>query len=73
MNLRKGMTVMVLAGKDKGKKGAIERVLPKTREVVIAGVNVAKRHIKPNRQYPSGGIIEVAMPLDQSNVKLTEE
>lgn len=73
MKLRKGMTVAVLVGKDRGKKGTVERVLSKTQEVVVSGVNMAKRHVKPNRQYPSGGIVEVAMPLHQSKVKPTEE
>ena len=68
--IRKGDEVVVITGKDKGKRGNIMRVMPDGR-VVISDVNMAKRHTKPNpgRGVP-GGIIEKEMSIDASNVML---
>jgi large subunit ribosomal protein L24 len=68
--IRKGDEVVVIAGKDKGKRGNIVRVMPDGR-VVVSDVNMVKRHTKPNpgRGVP-GGIIEKEMPVDASNVML---
>ena len=68
--IRKGDEVVVIAGKDKGKRGNIMRVMPNGR-VVVSDVNMVKRHTKPNpgRGVP-GGIIEKEMPVDASNVML---
>jgi large subunit ribosomal protein L24 len=68
--IRKGDDVVVIAGKDKGKRGSVLRVLPDGR-LVVADVNMVKRHTKPNpnRGVP-GGIIEKEMPIDGSNVML---
>ncbi len=68
MLVRKGDTVEVLAGKDKGKRGAVERVIIADHKLVVAGINLMKRHMKPSNKYPSGGIVEMAFPIDQSNV-----
>ncbi len=74
MELKKGNTVLILTGKDRGKQGTIEKVLRKEQKVVVGGLNIAKRHLKPSRQYPSGGIIEIPQPLNQSKVKvITDE
>ncbi len=70
MNLRKGDTVVMLAGKDRGKRGSIDRITKDGKKVVIAGLNLVKRHVKPSSKYPSGGIIEMAMPIDRSNIML---
>lgn len=72
MAVRRGDKVLLLAGKDKGKEGTIERVLPGRHQVVVGGLNLAKRHFKPgrNQKYSAGGIVEVAMPIDWSNVKV---
>jgi len=70
MKIRKGDTVVVLAGKDKGKQGEVVRALPASNKVIVEGVNVAKRHQKPTRSMQQGGIIDKAMPLDASNVAL---
>lgn len=72
MATRRGDTVFILAGKDRGKQGVVERVFPTKRQLVVAGINVAKKHVKPNRQYPAGGIVEIAMPIDVSNAKVIE-
>ena len=68
--IRKGDDVIVIAGKDKGKRGSVLRVLPDGR-LVVSDVNMVKRHTKPNpnRGVP-GGIIEKEMPIDQSNIML---
>ena len=72
MKIRKGDTVKVIAGKDKGKTGTILTVLKTTNQVIIEGVNVAKRHQKNRRTRSQGQIIEKSMPLDASNVALLE-
>ena len=68
--IRKGDEVVVIAGKDKGKRGSVQRVMPDGR-VVVSDVNMVKRHTKPNpgRGVP-GGIIEKEMSIDASNVML---
>lgn len=69
MRLKKGDTVMIMAGKDKGKKGKIIRVAPDKGKIVIEGLNVAKRHQRPTRNFP-GGIVDKARPLFASKVML---
>lgn len=71
IHVRKDDNVVVLTGKDAGKKGKVLEVLPVKRKVLVDGVNVAKRHMKPRPpRFPQGGRIEKAMPLDASNVQL---
>jgi large subunit ribosomal protein L24 len=68
--IRKGDEVYVLCGRDRGKQGAVMRVYPNNR-VVVEGVNLVKRHTKPNPQMGvPGGIIEKEAPMDVSNVAL---
>jgi large subunit ribosomal protein L24 len=69
--LRKGDKVVVLAGKDKGKKGEITRVMPKDNKAVVAGVNVSIRHTRQS-QSSQGGRIAKEMPIDLSNLALTD-
>lgn len=73
MKLRKGDTVVVIAGKDKGKQGEIITVLPKENKVIVAGVNIAKRHMKARSQTQQAGIIEKDLPIDASNVMLVHK
>lgn len=70
MKLKKGDTVLVIIGKDKGRKGKIEKIFPKTREVVVNGVNISKRHTKKRDEKNPGGIIEITKPLAVSKVAL---
>jgi len=70
MKLRKGDTVVVIAGKDKGKQGVISSVLPKENKVIVAGVNTAKRHTKATQANQKAEIILKDMPVDASNVML---
>jgi large subunit ribosomal protein L24 len=68
--IRKGDDVVVIAGRDKGKRGSVLRVMPDGR-VVVADINMVKRHTKPNpNRGITGGIIEKEMPLDPSNIML---
>ncbi len=71
IRIRKGDEIVVLAGKDRGKRGKVQEVRTKDRSVVVAGVNLAKRHTKadPNRQI-KGGIIEQPVPLALGKVML---
>jgi len=69
LKLKKGDTIIVLAGKDKGKKGKIIRSIPDKEKVVVEGINIAKRHQKPTQKFP-GGIIEKAIPMHISKVML---
>lgn len=70
MKIRKGDTVIVRTGKDKGKTGTVSEVLPRLNKVVVDGINIVKRHTKPSSQNPRGGILEEAKPIDVSNVGL---
>jgi large subunit ribosomal protein L24 len=72
MKIKKGDTVKVIAGKDKGKTGTILMTLKDTDQVVIEGINVAKRHTKNKRTRSQGQIIEKSMPIHVSNVGLME-
>ena len=70
MKIRKGDTVQVLAGNDKGKTGEVLEVIPKDSKVVVKGVNVRKKHIKPRKQGEEGGIIPVECAIDSSKVNV---
>ncbi len=63
MSIKKGDTVVVLSGKDKGKKGAVLEVMPKDGKVIVEKVNVASRHTKPRKQGEQGGIIKKEIPM----------
>ena len=67
MKLKKGDKVVITTGKDKGKTGEITTVLPKENKVIVAGINMAKRHTKPT-QESAGGIVSKEMPIHVSNV-----
>ncbi|MGE5421869.1 MAG: 50S ribosomal protein L24 [Ignavibacteriales bacterium] len=68
LSIKKGDTVMVVTGKDKGKKGKILKVMPETGRVVIEGVNKVKKHQKPTRAMPQGGILRIEASINASNV-----
>ncbi len=68
MKVKKGDNVIVLSGKDKGKKGKVVKSMPKLEKVVVEGINIRKRHIKPRRQGEKGQIIERPAPIHVSNV-----
>lgn len=71
MKVKKGDTVVVIAGKDKGKRGEVLRSIPADWRVVVQGVNVVKRHTRPAAGQP-GGIVEKEAPIHVSNVMLVD-
>lgn len=70
MHVKKGDTVLVLSGKDKGKEGKVIEALPKKAKVVVEGVNKVKRHTKPSQSNPQGGIITKEAAMSSSKVML---
>ena len=69
MTIKKGDSVLIISGKDKGKQGEVIRVIPATNRVVVAGVNIRKHHLKPSKTQPRGGIVELPGTIHRSNVK----
>lgn len=70
LSIKKEDTVLVIAGKEKGKRGRVLSVKPLESHVIIEKVNIIKRHMKPNRKFTQGGIIDREAPLHISNVML---
>ncbi len=73
MKIKVNDQVKILAGKDKGKTGTVIKTLRNKDKVVVDGINIAKRHQKPNNANENGGIIEFPAPIHVSNVKKIEE
>ena len=72
MKIRKGDKVQVISGAYKGTVADVTRVLPKENKVVVEGVNVVKKHVKPNQAQPEGKIVEKEAPIHVSNVALVD-
>ena len=70
MKIKKGDTVRVLTGKDRGKEGVVMRAIPSQDKVIVDGVNVSKRHTRATRATTQGGIIDKDMPVPVSNVAI---
>lgn len=70
MKIKKGDSVVVIAGKDKGKTGTVAQTLPRTDQVIVEGVNIATKHQKNRRMRSQGQIIEIERPVHVSNVAL---
>ena len=70
MKIRKNDQVLIISGKDKGKKGKIVAVLRKRNKIVVEGINIVKKHMKPKNEGQKGQIIDMPSPLDVSKVKL---
>ena len=68
--IKKGDTVLVVKGKDKGKKGKVIKVIPKEARIIVEGVNLVKKHLKPKRVGEKGKIVEIPAPLSWANVRL---
>lgn len=73
MKLRRGDTVRVISGKDRGQEGEVVQVLPADNKVLVNGINTAKKHSKARRANQPGGIIDRDMPIDASNVMLVHK
>lgn len=72
LKIRKGDRVMVIRGNHKGQEGTVSKVEPEKNRVVIEGVNLRKRHMKPSQTNPEGGIVEFEAPVHASNVMLID-
>jgi len=70
MHVRSGDTILVIAGRERGKTGQITRVVPKDERVIVSGVNLVKRHMKARPGIAQAGIVEKEAPLHASNVML---
>lgn len=70
MKIKKGDTVLVICGKDRGRKGKVIKALPKKEKVIIEGINLVKKHRRPRRSGEKGEVIQKPAPLHVSNVKL---
>ena len=72
MKLKTGDKVVVITGKDKGKEGKITKILKEQNKVVVEGINIAKKHVKPNGQS-AGSIVEMELPIHASNVMILDQ
>ena len=70
MHVKKGDTIQVISGRDKGKVGEVTTVNPKTSQVIVEGVNVRTKHVKPQQEGESGQIVTFEAPIHSSNVML---
>ena len=70
MKIKKGDTILVIAGKDKGRKARVIKALPRENKIIGEGINIKKKHIKPKREGEKGQVIEMPAPFDASNVKI---
>lgn len=70
VHVKRGDTVVILSGKDQGKKGEILKVIPKTNRVIVKGVNMITKHVKPNMANRQGGMVHQEAPVHASNVML---
>jgi len=73
MKVKVGDNVRVITGSNKGKEGKVLKVLRKDNKVIVDGVNIVKKHVKPNRENESGGILETEAPIHISNVKVASK
>ena len=70
IKIKKGDQVLVIAGENKGAKGAVLKILYNSNKAIVEGVNTVKRHTKPNSENPKGGIVEKQLPINISNLSL---
>jgi large subunit ribosomal protein L24 len=70
MKIIKGDTVRIMTGSDKGKEGRVLKSYPVRNKILIEGINIVKKHVRPSQDNPQGGITEKEMPVDISNVAL---
>jgi len=70
MKIKKNDEVLVTAGKDKGKRGKVDKLFPKSHKVIVGGLNISKRHLKPRGKDQPGSIIDLVKPLPVESVAL---
>lgn len=72
LHIKKGDTVMVNSGENRGQQGRVLKVMPEKERAIVEGLNLQKKHTKPNAQYPQGGIIESEAPIHISNLNVVD-
>lgn len=72
MNVKKGDTVQVLSGEDKGKTGEVLQVMPRSERVLVEGINFVEKHMRKTEDNPNGGVVSREAPIHVSNVKVPE-
>lgn len=72
IKIKKGDQVKVITGVSKGSQGKILKVFPSKNRIIVSGVNIAKKHLKPSAQKPQGGVIHIELPIHISNVSLID-
>jgi len=70
MKIKKNDTVLIISGKDRGRKGKVLKVFPKENRILVAGINLRKKHQRPKREGEKGQIVQIPAPIDVSNAKL---
>jgi large subunit ribosomal protein L24 len=70
--IKKGDSVIVLTGKDKGRKGTVTKVMPEDNRVLVQGINMVQRHTRPSQSNPNGGIVNKEASLHISNVAIAD-
>jgi len=70
MKIKKGDTVLITLGRDRGRQGQVEKVIPDKSAVIVSGLNLAKKHVRPQGEKKPGGIIEISQPLNVAKVAL---
>ena len=70
MKIQKGDTIKVMTGADKGKEGRVIKIYPNADKILVEGIKIVKKHVRPNQENPQGGILEKEMPIHISNVAL---
>jgi large subunit ribosomal protein L24 len=70
MKFKKGDSVLIIAGKDKGRTGKIIKSIPKELKILVEGINLKKKHVRPKKQGEKGQVVEIPAVIDISNVKI---
>jgi large subunit ribosomal protein L24 len=70
MKIKKGDTVLIISGKDRGKKGKVLEVFPQEKRLLVEGINLKKKHMRPKREGEKGQVVELALPIHISKTKL---
>ena len=70
MKLKKGDTVLIISGKDRGRKGKVLKAFPKEQKILVENINLKKKHVRPKREEEKGQIVQIPAPIHVSNVKL---
>lgn len=73
IHVKTGDTVYVISGKDKGKTGKVTKVFPKKGKIIVEGINIVKKHLKPTQMNPQGGVVTKPAPIFSSKVMLYDE